>query len=93
MWTAITRKARKLDSPVHPEHALSREEALRLYTTNNAWLLKIEKDTGSLEPGKLADLILTDRDPLTCPIDELPETQVLKTWLGGRLVHEGQMAP
>ena len=86
MWTAITRKARKLDQPVHPEHALSREEALRLYTTNNAWLLKIEHETGSVEPGKLADLILVDRDPLTCPIDDLPQTRVLKTWLGGRLV-------
>lgn len=88
MWTAITRKARKLDTPVHLPSALTRLEALRLYTTNNAYLLKNEAHTGSIEPGKLADLILTDRDPLTCPIDDLPQTQVLKTWLGGRLVHE-----
>lgn len=90
MWTAITRKARKLDKPVHIEHALTREEALRLYTVNNAWLLKLEKDTGSIEKGKLADLILVDRDPLTCPIDDLPQTQVLKTWLGGKVVHEAK---
>lgn len=88
MWTAITRKARKLDTPIHLPSALTRLEALRLYTTNNAYLLKNEAHTGSIEPGKLADLILTDRDPLTCPIDDLPQTQVLKTWLGGRLVHE-----
>lgn len=86
MWTAVTRKAHKLDQPVHLENALTREEALRLYTTNNAWLLKTEKDTGSVEKGKLADLILVDRDPLTCPIDDLPQTQVLKTWLGGKVV-------
>lgn len=90
MWTAITRKARKLDKPVHIEHALTREEALRLYTVNNAYLLKLEKDTGSIEKGKLADLILVDRNPLTCPVDDLPQTQVLKTWLGGKVVHEAK---
>ena len=88
MWTSITRKARKLDKPVHIENALTRQEALRLYTTNNAYLLKSEKNTGSLEPGKLADIILVDRDPLTCPIDDLVQTQVLKTWLGGKVVFE-----
>ena len=88
MWTAITRQARKLDKPVHLENALTRQEALRLYTTNNAYLLKNEQHTGSIEPGKLADLILTDRDPLTCPIGDLVQTQVLKTWMGGKLVHE-----
>jgi predicted amidohydrolase YtcJ len=88
MWTAITRKARKLDQPVHIENALTRKEALRLYTTNNAYLLKNEQHTGSLEQGKLADMILVDRDPLSCPIDDLVQTQVLKTWLGGRIVFE-----
>jgi predicted amidohydrolase YtcJ len=88
MWTSITRKARKFDKPVHIENALTREEALRLYTSNNAFLLKAEKNTGSLEPGKLADIILVDRDPLTCPIDDLVQTQVLNTWLGGKVVFE-----
>jgi predicted amidohydrolase YtcJ len=88
MWTAITRQARKLEKPVHMENAITREEALRLYTTNNAYLLKLEKDTGSIKKGRLADLILVDRDPLTCPIDDLPQTVVLKTWLGGRVVFE-----
>ena len=90
MWAAITRKARKLDKPVHRKNELSRQEALRLYTTNNAYLLKNEENTGSIEKGKLADLILIDRDPLTCPIDDLAKTQVLKTWLGGRIVYEKQ---
>lgn len=88
IWTSITRKARKFDKPVHIENAITREEALRLYTSNNAFLLKAEKNTGSLEPGKLADIILVDRDPLTCPIDDLVQTQVLKTWLGGKVVFE-----
>ena len=86
MWTAVTRKARKLEQPVHAESAITREEALRLYTINNAYLLKLETETGSLEKGKLADLIVLDRDPLTCPIDDLPHTRVLMTWIGGELV-------
>jgi predicted amidohydrolase YtcJ len=90
MWTAVTRKARKLDKPVHAENAITREEAVRLYTVNNAYLLKCEAETGSLEKGKLADIIVVDRDPLLCPIDDLPETKVLKTWLGGKLVHEAR---
>ena len=61
-----------------------------MYTTNNAWLLKLEKDTGAIEPGKFADVILVDRDPLLCPLDDLPQTRVLKTWLGGRLIHEAK---
>lgn len=93
MWTAITRNARKLDAPVSPGNAITREEAIRLYTTNNAYLLKLEHDTGSVEKGKLADLILLDRNPLTCPIDDLPQTKVLKTWLGGKLVHDGNGEP
>lgn len=87
MWTAITRKTRKWDQPVHAEHALTREEALRLYTLNNAILLKNEQHTGSLEAGKLADMILVDRDPLTCPLEKLASTQVIKTWLSGKEVY------
>ena len=90
LWTAVSRRARGLETPVHPEHALTREQALRMYTTNNAWLLKLEKDTGAIEPGKFADVILVDRDPLLCPLDDLPQTRVLKTWLGGRLIHEAK---
>ena len=40
-----------------------------------------------LEEGKLADFIVVDRDVLTCPLDDLKETQVIETYLGGRLVH------
>jgi predicted amidohydrolase YtcJ len=88
MWIAITRKARHLDAPMHPEEALTREQAIRFYTVNNAKILFLEHVTGTLEKGKAADLILVDRDPLSCPIDDLPKTSVLKTWLQGKLVHE-----
>ena len=72
---------------LNPDQRLTRLEALRLYTINNARLHFEERDKGTIEPGKLADLILVDRDPLTCPEDDLRTTRVLWTMVGGRIVH------
>jgi hypothetical protein len=74
----------------HPEEALNREEALRLYTTGSAYINREEKDKGSLEPGKLADFIVLDRDYLTCPVDEVSQIRVLRTIIGGKTVYEGK---
>ena len=82
--TAVTRMAKNLDAPLHPENALTRPEAIRLYTINNARLLFLESETGSLEKGKLADMILLDRDVLSCPAGQIRNTKVLTTWLGGK---------
>lgn len=85
MWVAITRHTErgKVDKP---EQRLSREQAIRLYTINNAFLNFDERKKGSLEPGKLADLILIDRNVLTCPVDEIKNTKVLLTMVGGKIV-------
>jgi predicted amidohydrolase YtcJ len=88
MWVTLTRKAKWYDGVLHPEEALSREQALRFYTMNNAYLLFLEDQIGSLEEGKLADLIVVDKDLLKCPVDEVKDTQVLRTYLGGKLVYE-----
>jgi hypothetical protein len=88
MQTTITRKARWYDGQLHPEEALSREQAIRFYTVNNAKLMFLEDQVGSLEPGKLADLIVLSQDILTCPAEKIRDTQVLRTYVGGRLVHE-----
>jgi predicted amidohydrolase YtcJ len=73
-----------------PDERLSREQAIRLYTINNAYLNHEEKEKGSLEVGKLADLIIIDRDVLTCPLGAIPETKVLKTIVGGKVVYEAK---
>jgi predicted amidohydrolase YtcJ len=88
MWIAITRRARGMDAALHPEEALTREQAIRFYTQNNARLLFCEDRAGSLTPGKRADFIVLDRDLLTCPVDDIRETQVLSTWSGGRAVFQ-----
>jgi len=87
MWITLTRQGRRLDGVLHPEQIITREQAIRLYTINNAYLTFEEKEKGSLEPGKLADFIILDRDILTCPVDEVKSIQVEQTWIGGRPVY------
>jgi Predicted metal-dependent hydrolase with the TIM-barrel fold len=86
MWTTITRKAKGYEGRLHPEEALSREEALRMYTRNNAYIVFREQEVGSLEPGKRADLVVLDRDYLKCPVDEIRQIKPLRTYLDGRMV-------
>ena len=79
MWTTLVRQPRWTDAPLHPEQALGRAEAIRLYTINNAYLTFDEKQKGSLEAGKLADFIVLDQDILTCPIDAVKDIEVRET--------------
>jgi hypothetical protein len=88
MWIVLARQPRWTDKPLHPEQRLTREEAVRLYTINNAYLTFEERQKGSLEAGKLADFIVLDRDILTCPVDEVKDAKVRETWLGGRQVYK-----
>ena len=87
MATAITRRAKWYDRALHPEEALTREQAIRLYTINNARLLFKEDKLGSLEPGKLADFIVVDTDLLNCPERRIATTRVLRTYVDGKLVY------
>jgi predicted amidohydrolase YtcJ len=84
---AVTRRSEE-GTVLTPEERLTREEAIRLYTINNAYLHHEEKDKGSLEVGKLADLIVIDRDILTCPAETIRQTRVLYTVVGGRIVYQ-----
>ncbi|MDW8310167.1 MAG: amidohydrolase [Verrucomicrobiales bacterium] len=87
MWIALTRQTER-GGVLNPDERLSREQAIRLYTLNGAWLTFEDARKGSLEPGKLADLILVDRDILNCPVDDVRSTKVLLTMVGGKIVWE-----
>ncbi len=87
IWIALTRLTERGDR-LTPDERLTREEALRLYTINNAYLHNEEKHKGSIEVGKLADLIVVDRDPLECAVNDLLTTRVRWTVGGGRVVWE-----
>jgi hypothetical protein len=71
----------------HPEQAVTVEEALHASTVAPAWLAGDERRRGRLLPGFLADLVVLDRDPVTCPPDELAAVEVVATMVGGRWVH------
>lgn len=86
MATAITRRAKWYDGALHPEEALSREQAIRFYTINNAWMMFCDDRLGSLEPGKLADFVVLDTDLLTCRPEAIERTQVLQTYVDGKRV-------
>ena len=70
------------------DQRITRQEALRIATMGNAWLTMEEADKGSIEAGKLADLVVLSDDPLTAPEPRLRDAQVLMTIVGGRVVHD-----
>ncbi len=69
---------------------VSREAALIAHTRSNAHFLFREAELGSLEPGKLADLVVLDRDYLTVPVDEIRDITPVMTVLDGRVVYEAR---
>ena len=70
------------------DERLTRAEAIRLYTDGAAYALRRERLWGSLEPGKWADLVVLDRDILTCPEDEIMAIKPVRTVLDGETVFE-----
>jgi hypothetical protein len=68
------------------EQRVTRQQALRMATINNAWLNMEERTKGSIEPGKFADLVILDVDPLTVPEPRLRDARVLATLVGGKVV-------
>ncbi|MCW4050043.1 MAG: amidohydrolase [Candidatus Bathyarchaeota archaeon] len=87
MYTAVTRKTSS-GQVVGPEEAISVKDAIRVYTWNGAYQGKDEDKLGSIELGKLADIIVLDRDILTIDPEDLLNIQVLKTIVDGKIVYE-----
>jgi predicted amidohydrolase YtcJ len=67
---------------------ISREDALIAHTRKNAYLVFQENDLGSIQPGKLADLVVLDRDYLTVPADQIEQIKPTMTIVGGRVVFD-----
>jgi len=77
---------------VNPGQQLTRAEALRLFTRNNSWFLRMEEKIGSIEPGKLADLAVLDRDYFAVPDAEIKKIRSLLTIVDGKIVHNAGIA-
>lgn len=88
MYVAVTRKTED-GQVVGRSQAVSPEQALRMMTIDAARFSFDEKRKGSIEPGKLGDLVVLSDDLLTCPPDRIRDIQALVTVVGGVVVHEG----
>jgi predicted amidohydrolase YtcJ len=68
---------------------ISREDALIAHTRRNAFFVFQENNLGSIQPGKLADLVVLDRDYLTIPAEQIGNIRPVMTLVGGRVVYDG----
>lgn len=86
---AVTRQTRDGRPPGGwmPAERLTREQALRSFTIDAAWAAHVEADLGTLRPGKLADLVVLSHDIMLIPAEEIPDTTVVLTMVGGRIVY------
>lgn len=91
LYAAVSRKGRS-GTVYGPEEEISISEAIRHYTRDGAYLTRQEKVKGTLEPGKLADLIVLDKDLLTIDPIQILDTKVDITIVGGRVVYERTLA-
>lgn len=92
LFAAVTTKAERggPENGFRPDQKLSREEAIAGFTTHAAFAMFAEDRLGTIEPGKLADFTVFDRDLLACSEAELLTTKVLLVVVGGRVVHDGR---
>ena len=90
LYAAVTRQDLQGNPPGGwlPGERLTREEALRGFTLDAAWSLFLEKEVGSLEVGKRADLVVFARDPMTVPEPEIPKAEIDYTLVDGKVVYE-----
>jgi predicted amidohydrolase YtcJ len=74
--------------PINAEQRISRQEVLKLYTASNGWFLREENQLGSIEVGKLGDLVVLNQDYFTVPDEALKKTTAVMTVVGGKVVHD-----
>jgi predicted amidohydrolase YtcJ len=90
VWASVVREEQGNGKVLAPEERLTVAQALQQYTWNGALAGLEEKQKGSLEAGKLADFIVIDRDIFKVDVNELKETRVLETWIGGRVMYRSE---
>jgi predicted amidohydrolase YtcJ len=76
---------------INPNQQITRQEALRLYTRDNGWFVREESELGSIEVGKLGDLVVLDRDYFAVPNEELKRIRSVMTIVGGNIVHDAKV--
>jgi predicted amidohydrolase YtcJ len=76
--------------PDRPKEAITREQAVTAYTLTSAYAEFAEKEKGSIEPGKLADLAVLSQDIFTVPPPDLPKTQSVLTFVGGKVIYDAK---
>jgi predicted amidohydrolase YtcJ len=86
LWWAVTGKM--VGGAKVLRQTISREDALIAHTRKNAYLLFQENNLGSIQSGKLADLLVLDRDYLTIPADQIKDIKPVMTMVGGRIVYD-----
>jgi len=86
MWAMVSRTTER-GTVIVPSEAISRQQALKIYTIDNAYASFEESLKGSIEPGKLADVAVLTNDFLTCPVDEMKNIKSDLTLLGGKIVY------
>lgn len=85
---AVTRRTwREPGFVLTPGERIAVESAIRAVTSEAAWQLFSDHEVGSIEPGKLADFVVLERDPRRVPPDEIGRIRVLETWMDGRRFH------
>jgi predicted amidohydrolase YtcJ len=77
--------------PARPTEAITREQAVRAYTSGSAYAEFAESEKGTLTKGKLADLTVLSQDIFTAPVPVLPKTQSLLTIIGGKIVYDAKI--
>ena len=91
LWFAVTGKM--VGGKVVNHQTITREEALIAHTRSNSFFLMREDDLGSIAAGKLADLVVLDRDYLTIPPDQIKDIKPVQTWVGGKMAFNSATAP
>jgi hypothetical protein len=91
LYFAVTGKM--VGGTVINTHTITREQALIAHTKSNAYLFFRENDLGSIQPGRFADMVVTDKDYLTVPAEQIKDIKSVMTIVGGRVAYDAATEP